>query len=92
MTATLLVSASGALVALYATIGLFFLEFFFRSRDRLFAFFAAAFFILSGQRLLLTLAGEWAETSVWVYGLRLVAFIVIIVAIVEKNREASRPA
>ena len=84
--ATLLIAASGALTLAYATIALFFYKFRARSGDRLFTLFSAAFLILASQRLVLTVAREWGEDSVWLYGLRLLAFVVIVYAIIDKNR------
>ena len=89
--ATLLIAASGALTLAYAIIALFFFKFRSRTGDRLFTLFAVAFLILSGQRLVLTVAREWGENSVWLYTLRLLAFVVIVYAIVDKNRERPRP-
>lgn len=89
--ATLLIAASGALTVAYALISLFFFKFRSRSGDRLFTLFAMAFLILSGQRLVLTVAREWGENSVWLYSLRLLAFVVIVYAIVDKNRQRPRP-
>lgn len=77
---------SGILVAGDAVIGLFFLRFWVASRDRLFAMFAAAFWILGIQRLLLALTRTVVEDQAIFYSLRLLAFVIIIVAIVDKNR------
>jgi len=74
---------SGILVAGYAVAGLFFLRFWRESRDRLFAWFAGAFFVLCLQRVLLVVVNI---DSPLLYLVRLVAFSLIIVAIVEKNR------
>jgi hypothetical protein len=90
MSPVLLLILSGSLVMAYAVIALFFLKFRLRTGDRLFALFAAAFLLLAVQRLLLAIAGAWGENLVWLYGLRLLAFVLIIVAIVDKNRGASR--
>lgn len=75
---------SGMLVMGYAVAGLFFLRFWRDSRDRLFAYFATAFFLLSLQRILFALT-----SGAPVYILRLLAFILILWAIVEKNRSSS---
>ena len=91
LTPTLLVALSGGLAMLYAVIGLFFLKFRSRTGDRLFTLFAAAFLLLSAQRFALTVAREWAESMVWLYSLRLLAFVLIIAAIVDKNRATGRP-
>lgn len=77
---------SGVLIAEYATIALFFLRFWSKSRDRLFVMFAAAFAVLAVQRLAIALTHEILEQQAPLYLLRLAAFIVIIVAIVDKNR------
>ncbi|HEX6177547.1 MAG TPA: DUF5985 family protein [Thermoanaerobaculia bacterium] len=75
---------SGALSAAYVVAGLFFLKFWSASRDRLFGLFAAAFFLLAIQRVILPFMDPSQATLV--YLIRLVAFILIIVAIVDKNR------
>lgn len=77
---------SGILVALDAVAGLFFLKFWRASRDRLFAMFGAAFFILGIQRLVLAVTRTAFEDQAVFYILRLLAFVIIIVAIVDKNR------
>ena len=77
---------SGVLVGLDFVAGLFFLRFWVSSRDRLFAMFAAAFWILGVQRLLLALTRSIVEDQAMFYTLRLLAFLIIIVAIVDKNR------
>lgn len=79
---------SGFLLAGNLVVGLFFLRFWKRTRDRLFLYFAAAFVILGSQRLLLGLATGTTEDVTHLYVLRLVAFVVILWAIVAKNREA----
>jgi hypothetical protein len=77
---------SGALFAGYSVAALFFLRFWVTSRDRLFAMFAAAFGILALQRISLALTRTVVEDQSALYLLRLLAFIVILVAIVDKNR------
>jgi hypothetical protein len=88
--ATLLIAASGALTMAYAIIALYFFKFRSRSGDRLFTLFATAFLVLAGQRFVLTVAREWGENAVWLYGLRLLAFVVIVYAIIDKNRARPR--
>jgi hypothetical protein len=77
---------SGVLVTADAIIGLFFLRFWSVSRDRLFALFATAFWILGIQRLLLAFTRTIVEDQAIFYTLRLAAFVIIIAAIVDKNR------
>jgi hypothetical protein len=78
---------NGALLTGYLTASLFFLRFWRDSQDRLFALFAAAFALLAVQRTALALTPESAASSLF-YVLRLVAFLVIIAAIIDKNRRA----
>jgi len=77
---------SGILITAYFVIGLFFLRFWLTSRDRLFAMFAAGFWILGIQRALLASTRVIFEDQVVFYLLRLLAFVIIIIAIVDKNR------
>lgn len=83
---TLTVLVSGLLVMGYAVAGLFFLRFWRETRDRLFGIFAGAFWLLALQRLLLALARNPDTEQVWLYGIRLLAFVLILVAIIDKNR------
>ena len=80
---------STVLATLYTVAGLFFLRFRTRTGDRLFSFFAAAFLLLAAQRFTLTFAREWGESTTWLYGLRLLAFVLILIAIIDKNRGGS---
>jgi uncharacterized protein DUF5985 len=68
------------------TAGLFFLRFWRDTRDRLFLLFSAAFWLLSLSRLVLALFDPTDEARPYVYAIRLVAFLTIIVAAIEKNR------
>lgn len=77
---------SGALVTGYLVAGLFFLRFWRATADRLFGIFAGAFCLLALQRALLALMDHTRDDRVWIYGLRALAFILIIAAIVDKNR------
>jgi hypothetical protein len=77
---------SGALTAGYTVAALFFLRFWRDTRDRLFGFFAAAFVFLALQRLALALALVSTRDTTGYYILRLAAFVLILVAIVDKNR------
>ena len=77
---------SGLLVMGYAVAGLFFLRFWRETRDRLFGIFAGAFWLLALQRMLLALFQNPDSEQVWLYGIRLLAFVLILVAIIDKNR------
>jgi hypothetical protein len=77
---------SGFLLAEYFVIALFFLRFWTKTRDRLFVLFSGAFFILAAQRLAIAVTRETMEQQAPLYLLRLAAFMVILFAIIDKNR------
>jgi hypothetical protein len=72
--------------------GLFFFRFWRESRDELFAFFGGAFWLLGLSWAFLSVFSPGEDARPYVYGLRLVAFLLIIVAIVRKNRRQGRGA
>ena len=71
------VIAMGFLVA-----AVFFLRFWRETRDRLFAFFAAAFLLMAVMRPLL---GNGQPDNLAFYLIRLVAYVIIIIGILDKN-------
>lgn len=78
---------SGALMLACFVAGLFFYKFWMKSHDRLFMFFSFAFFLLSLERLVLGYLGTNNEPSPFIYLIRLGAFLLIIFAIYNKNKE-----
>jgi uncharacterized protein DUF5985 len=70
----------------FAVAGLFFLRFWRETRDRFFALFALAFFVLAANRVGLVFMVERQMKGDYLYWVRLLAFVIIIVAIVDKNR------
>ena len=86
MPSPLVVFLQGICVAASWTIGLVFLRFWRDTHDRLFAYFAAGFWLLSASWALLVLTSTSDESRPYIYGLRLVAFLLIITGIVDKNR------
>ena len=80
---------SGAVALGFFVCGLFFLRFWRRTRDPLFMSFAAAFALLGLGQSLVALANIPAEERAPIYLFRLVAFAVIIFAIVQKNRASA---
>jgi hypothetical protein len=70
--------------------GVIFLRFRRETGDRLFAYFAIAFWLLAASWTLLGIATPSAENRPYVYALRLIAFVLIISAIVDKSRSGSR--
>lgn len=76
----------GVSTAGFTVAAIFFLRFWTRTRDQLFGAFAAAFFLFAVERSLLFMnSGDEPRSSIYV--LRLVAFCLIGVAILRKNRE-----
>jgi hypothetical protein len=78
---------SGAIIMGNIVVGLFFLRFWKRTRDRLFAMFAAAFWMLAVNRIVLASLDVQSEFRTSVYVVRLAAFVLILVAIIDKNRQ-----
>ena len=60
-------------------------------RDALFAVFAVAFWLLAFNQGVAALAQVPREDLAWVYLLRLLAFLLIIIAIVRKNLRGRAP-
>ena len=83
---------SGATMAAALVIALLFFRYWRQSRDRLFLMFALGFLVFSVSRLILAFLEEDDEGRVYVYGLRLIAFLLILAAIVDKNRSRKAPA
>jgi hypothetical protein len=75
----------GNVVMACAAAGLFFLRFFRRTRDRLFLAFAVAFWLLGLNWLALAFAQQ-DEVRTALYFVRTLAFLIIVVAILQKNR------
>lgn len=83
----------GALALASGVIGLFFLRFWRKTGDRLFAIFSLSFVILGLSRLLIAAGGEMDEVhAALVYLLRLLAYLFILAAIVDKNFSRKEPA
>lgn len=72
-------------------IGLCFLRFWRATADRFFLYFALSFGIEGVHRIATTLSFDEHEDSPWHYLIRLLAYGLIIWAIVEKNLPARRP-
>ena len=79
----------GAIAMGTLTIGLFFLRFWKKTRDQFFLFFAVAFFIEGLNRALLGLYQGTSENEPFFYWVRLLSFILILIAIIDKNRSGN---
>lgn len=67
--------------------GFFFFRFWKKTGDRLFWWFGVSFWLMALERVALLLyATPRTEDHSLVYGIRLVAFLLIIVAVINKNR------
>ena len=82
---------SGAIMLGAAAVALFFLRSWKRTRDRLFLLFGLAFALLSAERWVLSVVPTAHEVRPFVYLIRLCAFILILAAIVDKNRKSGTP-
>ena len=78
----------GAITIGFLIIGLFFFRFWRETLDRLFLLFALSFWLQACIRVALTVVGE-PEERVYLYGLRFVAYSLILAAIVMKNTRDS---
>lgn len=63
----------------------FFLRFWRESRDRLFAFFSAAFFLMALNRRFTGLVENETSSDMTPYLIRLLAYLIILAAIIDKN-------
>jgi hypothetical protein len=88
MSTSVFAAMGGALAALSFVIGLFFWQYWRTSGDRLFVFFAAAFWLMGTSWGSLVALSPASEGRPYLYLLRLAAFILIAVAIVDKNRRS----
>ena len=80
---------SGLIVALAIVAALAFLRFWRQSRDRLFGFFAGAFVLYGINHVLLTFNPRDSEIRPYLYLVRLAAFVLIIIGILDKNRKTA---
>lgn len=76
---------TGLVTAGFLVCTLFFVRFWTQTRDFLFLAFAIAFALLAAQQILGVFLEAPLEERSWIYILRLIAFIVVIVAILRKN-------
>jgi hypothetical protein len=79
---------SGLITMGFVIAGLFFLRFWTRTRDLLFASFAAAFWLLAANQALVAVLDIPRDERSWIYLLRVAAFAMIIAAVVWKNRRS----
>ena len=81
---------AGAVTLGFVVAAAFFLRFWRRTQDRLFLAFGAAFLLMALNQLLATVLDATDERSVFSYLLRVLGFVLIIAAIVDKNLPSRR--
>lgn len=86
MTADMLLFLNGGVAVACLAVGLVFIKFWRVSRDRFFVFFASAFWAFALGALLRTLFAGANEHAYLMFLPRLLGFLIILFAIVDKNR------
>lgn len=81
---------SGMLMMGCLVLAAFFWRFWARTGDRFFILFSIAWVLLGGERLGLAIRNTPEEPRAGMYFVRLAAFLLIIIAILYKNRATSR--
>jgi len=81
---------SGAVTLGYLVAGASFLRFWRKTRDRLFLAFGVAFGLLSVNQILATAIDAGDESVIYAYLLRVLGFVLILSAIVDKNLSMRR--
>lgn len=81
---------NGAAAMGWLACALFFLRFWRQSHERLFAFFSLAFALLGANSAVSSLMESMDERRYYLYVARLVAFLIILYAIWDKNRASRR--
>ncbi|HWD17847.1 MAG TPA: DUF5985 family protein [Verrucomicrobiae bacterium] len=76
---------SGAVMIASLVVAMFFWRFRSQTRDRFFGFFAVAFLLMAVERIAIEFVPEENPQSL-VYVIRLAAFLLIVYAILDKNR------
>ena len=77
---------TGAIAVGWLVAGLFFFRFWRHTRDRFFLWFALSFWLEFANRIALGLWTGATEQSPLLYGLRVIAYGLILLAIWQKNR------
>lgn len=89
---------AGIACAAFGASGVFFFKFWRASRDPFFFYFTIACWLLAIERcaiLALDRAPKapeiGSESGIWVYLIRLVAFVVILIGVIQKNKRGRAP-
>jgi hypothetical protein len=81
---------AGAIAMASIIISLFFLRFWSSTRDRFFLYFSLSFLLEAINRIFLGITALANEDTPTYYIIRLIAYLLIIIAIVDKNRQQSK--
>jgi hypothetical protein len=81
---------AGALTLAYVVASFYFIHFWGRTSDRLFLAFAAAFALLALNQAAVFALGVTDERSNYAYILRVLGFVLILLAIIDKNLGSRR--
>lgn len=84
---TLQAFIGGAIFLGMALMAAIFFRFYKKTSDTLFIYFTAAFSLLAAERIILVWTNTLDEVQAGAYCMRLMAFGLIIFAVVQKNRE-----
>ncbi len=82
---------SGMVTMGFLLSGLFFFRFWSRTRDRLFALFGIAFWLMAANQVVSHAFGFPEQQLFWAYLLRVIAYLLLIAGIVAKNLEQGSP-
>jgi hypothetical protein len=81
---------SGAMTMAALLIAVFFLKFWRKSKDRIFLIVAISFSILAVERVVMLILNIDDESQSTIYLFRLLAFLLIIFGVIDKNRRIPR--
>jgi uncharacterized membrane protein len=86
MTETVVVFLQAVSATLAWVSGLLFYRFWRESRDVLFVFFSAGFSVMAFAWVLLAVISPTGEARPYIYAVRLLAFLLLIAGMIQKNR------
>jgi len=89
MTETIVMFLQTVSATLAGVSGLLFYRFWRESRDHLFACFSAGFWVMTVSWVLLAVINPIGEARPYIYGVRLLAFLLLIAGMVQKNRRGT---
>jgi hypothetical protein len=81
---------AGAVTLAFIVAAVFFVRFWRRTRDRLFLAFSIAFSLLALNQVLAFILNVYSEPQSFIYWLRVIGFMLILLAIMDKNLTARK--